>query len=445
MRAFSIHTELLEWQQAAVRKLMPLRVGALFMESGTGRIRTALELIRCRVERVSRVIWFCPTALKTTIQQEITGHCGSFPREIHLIGIESMSASIKSIQMAEKYIDEDAYVIVDESHYIKGYHAKRSGRIIDMARFARFRLILSANPITLGVQDLFTQMLFLSEKILGYQSFYAFAANHLEYTPTQPPRILRAHNLAYLAAKIEPYSYQLKRSGSTPLPSALYARHFFKMSREQRLHYEQQKRFLLQLEDFSNHTLCVLFVRLQQILSGFRVHGDGTLRTLRNTRLESLKQYLELQPGSPVCVIWAKFQYDLEAIASLLPAEETVVLSPRTAPDVREAQLREFGRSVRFLIANIRLSRHDLNLNAADAVIFYNSGFSYADRLRAEERSRQPGQSKRILYVDLVCMDSIDHRIQKSLVSKEHLVRNFRREVADMQDMKLQKKLLQAL
>ncbi len=40
--SISLRTDLLPHQREAVGKLLPIRVGALFMEEGTGRIRTAL-------------------------------------------------------------------------------------------------------------------------------------------------------------------------------------------------------------------------------------------------------------------------------------------------------------------------------------------------------------------------------------------------------------------
>ena len=46
-----IETSLLPHQEAAVGKLGRLKVGALFMEQGTGKTRTALELISRRMDK----------------------------------------------------------------------------------------------------------------------------------------------------------------------------------------------------------------------------------------------------------------------------------------------------------------------------------------------------------------------------------------------------------
>ena len=39
-------TDLLPYQEQAVEKLKGLKVGALYMEQGTGKIRTALEIVK---------------------------------------------------------------------------------------------------------------------------------------------------------------------------------------------------------------------------------------------------------------------------------------------------------------------------------------------------------------------------------------------------------------
>lgn len=63
-----IETSLLPHQEAAVGKLGRLKVGALFMEQGTGKTRTALELISRRMDKgkVNAVLWLCPCSVKRT-------------------------------------------------------------------------------------------------------------------------------------------------------------------------------------------------------------------------------------------------------------------------------------------------------------------------------------------------------------------------------------------
>src|SRR5690606_2158590 len=72
--AWTCTTELHPYQQEAVAKLLPSRVGALFMDMGTGKTRTAIEFVRIRQNKIDRVVWFCPVSLKETIRAEIIKH-----------------------------------------------------------------------------------------------------------------------------------------------------------------------------------------------------------------------------------------------------------------------------------------------------------------------------------------------------------------------------------
>jgi predicted helicase len=148
MQAFETMTELMPWQEAAVNKLKPTRVGGLFMEMGTGKTLTAIEIIKQRAHKIDKVVWFCPVSLKSTIFLEILKHTDAkdiyvfdektTSRNIpnmrwYIIGIESMSSSNRVVFAAKELITDKTFVILDESSYIKGHRAKRTERIILLA------------------------------------------------------------------------------------------------------------------------------------------------------------------------------------------------------------------------------------------------------------------------------------------------------------------------
>lgn len=56
-------------QQAAFEKLSRLKVGALFMEMGTGKTKIALDLIASKAHKVGYVLWICPFSIKSEIER----------------------------------------------------------------------------------------------------------------------------------------------------------------------------------------------------------------------------------------------------------------------------------------------------------------------------------------------------------------------------------------
>ena len=77
MNEIILKTKLLKHQAVGVEKLKRLKVGALYMEMGTGKTRTALELIKLKLDKgkINHIIWLCPCECKINLQRDIEKHC----------------------------------------------------------------------------------------------------------------------------------------------------------------------------------------------------------------------------------------------------------------------------------------------------------------------------------------------------------------------------------
>jgi hypothetical protein len=454
---FGVTTRLYSHQQRAVDKLRDLRVGALFMAMGTGKTRTAIELVHRRRQRIRNVVWFCPVSLKETIAYEIDKHTDTPPNQIYIfddtttmrtlprafwyiVGLESISGSDRVTLTAHNLIDADSFVIVDESSYIKGHNSLRTQRVTRMGHKARYRLILTGTPVSQGVVDLFAQMRFLDPAILGYNSFYSFEANHLEYSEKYPGLVVRSHNEAWLAAKMQPYVYQVTKEECLDLPDKLFDTRYYRMTSEQRDLYEQAKYdilFSLPDEDIDSYVIFQLFTALQQIVSGFWQQGE-TLWEVPHYRLEHLVQALEDLPDGKKVVIWCKYRYSVRAIADRLRedyGEDAVALFYGDLNEhARNQELARWRAEARFLVATMATGGYGLDLTAAHYSIFYENDFKYSLRLQSEDRIHRIGQDKHPTYIDLVCRQSIDERIQDALATKGNAADAFRREVERVKD-----------
>lgn len=468
-------SNLMPHQHAAVAKVLPSRVGALFMEMGTGKSLTAINLAIIRQDKLDCVVWFCPVSLKETVRHEILKHTDCGPADIHVfgdktnertipacrwyvVGIESMSASARVVVTVNKLITERSMVIVDESSYIKGHTARRTLRITHIAQRARYRLILTGTPISQGVVDLFSQMRFLSPKILGYQSFYSFARNHLEYHEKFKGMIVQSHNTEYLAAKIRPYVYQVTKDECLDLPNKLYERRYCGMSHRQRDAYERAKFELLEQceeDDWSGIVIFRLFTALQQIVNGFWNRRDPVTKVMEleefsHERLDVLMDIVTSIPASEKVIIWAKYLYDIHGITTALEEQfGPGCVAPyhgRLNEKQRDASVQRFRGSARFFLATPSCGGHGLTLNEAHYVIFYNNGFKYSERIQAEDRNHRIGQDHKVVYIDIICNRSIDGRIMTALDCKGDVVEEFKREVEKVKNRSERlKKLVESL
>lgn len=458
----NLRTNLFEWQQPAIDKLLPTRVGGLFMDMGTGKTRCAIELIARRLPRIDRVVWFCPVALKETIYTELLKHTELRPDDIcvfdehttqrnvehgalvYVAGLESLGQSDRVTLVANALITDRSYVVVDESSYIKGHTAKRTQRVTALAERAKYRLILTGTPLSQGVVDLFAQMRFLSPAILGYHSFYSFAANHLEYSDKYPGKIVRAHNTAHLAAKIAPYVYQVTKEECLTLPRKLFDVRYYDLTAEQRAAYwEAKETFLPLVEDnpyLASYAIFQLFTALQEIVSGFWNRAGG-LAEYPHQRVALLLDTLAAMPADAKIIIWARFQYSVRQIVAALATEYGAAAVAQhhggVAERERTAQIARWrGEPARFLVATQATGGHGLTLTEASHAVFYENGFKYAERAQAEDRIHRIGQGQPCTYVDMVARRSIDDRIQTALSNKADVVAAFREQVQAVRNRK---------
>jgi SNF2 family DNA or RNA helicase len=319
----ALKTSLYQHQQEAVKKLLSSKVGALFMEMGTGKSRTALELIALRQAKISNIVWFCPFSIKWALAEELQKHLadpddlihvfsdktklGDIPVEkLHIVGIESVSGSPNTVFCLHKIISENSYIIVDESFYIKNPSAKRTIWISELTRNCRYKLVLTGTPIAHSVIDLYSQIKFLSWKIFGYHSYYAFSKNHVEIIEEDWGYSKNARNTEYLAAKIEPYVYQVTKEECLDLPDKVYQPHYFEMSFEQREAYKLAKDELLyslEMDDFKYNNILRLFTVLQQVVCGFRNY-EHKVERFKNNRLAVLADMLNYTPKDKKIIIF---------------------------------------------------------------------------------------------------------------------------------------------
>ena len=154
------------------------------MEMGTGKTLTTLEMIRRRVEKgkLNRVIWLCPCSVKTDLRRNLNQSAYNWEELITICGIETLSTSKKeNARLLDEALGTECMLVVDESNLVKNPKALRTKNITRLAALCKYRVILNGTPISRNEADMFAQWYLLDWRILGYSSYYSFAANHLEF------------------------------------------------------------------------------------------------------------------------------------------------------------------------------------------------------------------------------------------------------------------------
>ncbi|HQC36926.1 MAG TPA: DEAD/DEAH box helicase [Thermotogota bacterium] len=442
-----LKTDMYQHQIDAVEKMRRIRVGALYMEMGTGKTRAALELAARRIEtgKVKKVLWLCPCSVKATIKRELDKHATQeLKSKIDIYGIESLSGSTKLyLKLMNTAMKTPTFLIVDESNLVKNPRARRSVRIQSLSEITKYKLILNGTPISKNMADLYSQWRILDWRILGFKSYYTFASRHIKYDEKIRGRIKEITNSEEILNKIAPYTFQVRKDECIDLPPKTYSEQSFNMTTQQRYHYEKVKReYLSEIDELRPSTIYRLFTAVQHVVCGRRVTSMEIERMRTdpffddphdNPRSQLLLDLISQTEGK--VIIWCRYTHEIDTITELLTEEygegSTVKFFGALKLKEREASIESFSRDARFFVANKTCAGYGLNLQFCNYMIYYSNDWDWATRTQSEDRVHRIGQTENVHIVDISASSTIDNRILSCLRKKENMVESFKSRLED--------------
>lgn len=443
MNKMMTFTSLMPHQKQAYDKLIGLKVGALYMEMGTGKTRTALEIIKTRLNagKIDAVIWLCPCSVKTNLLFDIRKHSNlaDLNGVLDICGIETLSTSVReNIRLLKVAVGHKAMLIVDESSLVKNHAALRSVHITSIAERCPYRMILNGTPVSKNEADLYSQWYILDWRILGYPSYWSFAANHLEID--DKGRIRRALNVDYLAEKMAPYTYQCKKSDCFVLPPKKICKWPFYMTPEQDENYDYViKTLLTDLEKMCAESIYRLFGALQSVVSGFAVHVNDDFSIAKyplfpdpkdNPRIKILLKIIDDEKDK--IIIYCTYTYEIDTICQILndvKPGSAVPFNGDIPQKRRQANIEKFRGPAQFFVTNKACGAYGLNLQFCHKIIYYSHDWDWGTRAQSEDRVHRYGQTEPVLIQEIYASNSIDEQILKCLERKENLVNALKHEI----------------
>lgn len=448
----TLKTSLYKFQEPPVNKLIPLKIGALYMEMGTGKTRTALEIVmrRYNAGRIDKILWLCPCHVKTTITRELKKHIAEGIEAFEIHGIESLSSSVALNEYLLEFVQKyRIMLVVDESSLVKNHTAKRTVNIKRLAGYCPYRLILNGTPISRNEADLYAQWDILDWRVLGYRSFWSFAANHIEYDTDNPQRIRRCLNIDCLSKKIASYTYQIRKDECLTLPPKIEQTRYFDLTDDQTEHYDAVIDFYLpppETEDWQSEAIYRLFTACQQTASGRYLNLMRYVlpistspffdRPSDNPRIETLFNVINETEGK--VLIWCKYTHEIKDVAAelmrLYGSGSVALLYGDLNQKKRGESLERFEGPARFLVGNKSCGGFGLNLQFCSNVIYYNNDFDWAGRAQSEDRVHRIGQNSNVCITNICAAYTIDEKVLANLQNKTHLVDSFKREIDKIKD-----------
>jgi len=448
-------------QMTALEKSWNRETYAYFMEMGTGKTKVLIDNVAMLYDKgkINGALIVAPKGVVGTwYNQEIPTHLADHienkvvlwqanitkdqskklntlfktGEELHILimNVEAFSTN-KGRDFAAKFIScHNTLMAIDESTTIKNPKAQRTKNILSLAMNVKYRRIMTGSPVTKNPLDLFSQCYFLDPFHLNHESYYSFRMRYaIMKTANIAGRKIQLvsgfRNLGELSEKLKPFSYRVLKEDCLDLPDKIFMKRSIKLSPDQFKLYEQMKKEALAILNGKKVTTVnalTQLMRLQQITCGHFTSDDGVTQPIKNNRITELMDVLEETEGK--AIIWAHYQYDINTIIK----EVVKVHGPGSIVDYygltpqneRQKNIKKFQSDpkCRFIVGTPSTGGYGITLTAANTVIYYSNGYDLEKRLQSEDRAHRIGQKKPVTYVDLICEETVDEKIVKSLRKK---------------------------
>jgi len=432
---------------------------AFFMDMGTGKTKTTIDNLGMLYLKgvIDSALIVAPKSVYAMWEKEIENHLSNQIKtyiqiwnstkkpkvdlltnkvsdhlNILLMNVEAFSTpkGVNGSMMFFNHHNKSAFVI-DEATSIKNQKAKRTKSILKLAPLAVVRRILTGSPVTKSPLDLFTQCKFLSPQLLGYDSYYAFRSRYAEmhavYTGPNTQIMLPKYykNLDELERKIKTFSTRVRKEDCLDIPPKVYEQRKVQLTGKQKEVYDRLKQHAMTILNdstvsFNNQLTEIL--RLHQVTNGFVKNDDGVIEEFNNPKLDELMTVLEEINGK--AIIWANYIKNIEDIKKKIEKEygkgSCVSMYGATSVDARKQMCHDFqtNDAVRFFIGNPTVGGYGLTLHAASYVIYFSNNYNLEVRLQSEDRAHRIGQTKNVLYIDIIAEKTVDEKIVSALDKK---------------------------
>lgn len=446
------------------------KVFALLMEMGTGKTKVLIDTAAFlwREGYIDGFLIAAPNGVHDNwIRQEIPRHMPKWVRymavtwdagrnsqkyqdeinrlfefnglRIFAFNIEAFSTA-RGAEMAEAFLESlegRSLMAVDESTRIGTPGRERTKETIRIGRKAGYRRIATGQPIRKGAEDLYSQMLFLDDNLLGFTSFYTFRNRYCVMGGFEMKQIIAYQRIDELQRKIEAHSFRVLKKDCLDLPDRVYETLPVELTKKQREQYDElRKNLIIELNDnvVTAPLAITKMLRLQQITCGHLPLEAGGYQWLmppeENPRMVALDQALdELEPDAKA-IIWCRFVADIEGLYTYLtrkrrdrPARNAVLYYGAVSRENRWAALQSFQNdpNTTIFIGQPRSGGIGLDLTAGSFVYYYSNDFSLEAREQSEARAHRQGQVNKVTYVDLEAIGTIDAKITAALREKRDI------------------------
>ena len=417
---------------------------AFLMDMGTGKTVTTIAVAGALHKKhwISNMLVVCPKSIVNVWEQEFTKFA-AFPHQVTVLdgngskkadtirhtvgtGLQVIVVNYESCWRLEEELLrwKPDMIVCDESSKIKNPQAKCSKALHRLGKASRYNLILTGTPITNSPLDFFSQYKFLDENIFG-STFYGFRSKYAILGGYQNHQIIGYKHLAELVELAHSVAYRIRIDEAVELPEFVEEIRPVKLEKKAQHIYDgiDKDSFAeLMSGEVTARNVLTRLLRLSQCTGGFiRDDEGGVVQEVSKAKLEALEDIIDecMEQGKKV-VVFARFVPEIDSIAKMLQKKKIGYALIKGDVTDRAEQVDAFQKDpdTKVFIGQLQTTGMGLTLTAGTVAVYYSLDFSYANYEQSRARIRRIGQTKRGVYIHLVCKDTIDEKVMAALKQK---------------------------
>ena len=318
---------------------------------------------------------------------------------------------------------------IDESQSIANPSAVRKKVAKQLGKMCRYRAVATGTPISKSLQDMWSQMDFLDESIIGINYITTFRAQYCIMGGHENKQIIAHKNIEQFQRRIEPYTFRVtKAEVLSELPPKLRDKWVFDLDPVTRRHYDELRKNHLttvQGEDFTVQHAAVLTIRLIQMACGMLVNEDGSVVELPDARIAQMEGLMRKFEDREKIIVWSHLVPQVLKVTDLLTnaGESVVTVYGDVKAKDRTERLEAFKKpgGPRWLVANpatIGTGTDGLQ-EVCRTVIYYTNAYKAIERWQSEDRTHRIGMNGDCDYIDVIARNTADVKVLRNLAQKK--------------------------
>lgn len=427
---------------------------ALLLEMGLGKSRIAIELAEYNHAqgRIAAVMVLCPKSLVrnwTTV--EIPKHSSSPFVTYEWPAGKPVPEFNSSPVMAWLVLNHDAItreefvevfrafrnsyglfaLVVDESTAFKSPKAQRTKVAVKLGKYASKKYILSGMPVPQSPLEAWSQFEILKPGILGSESYYSFMHRYavkkdITFGMRRISKVVGYKNLEELTSTIKKYGSMLSKEECLDLPPKMFRTLDVPLTEDQNKIYKSLKEEALAYfneEKIIAVNAVSLLIKLLQVAAGQIKRSDSIYEAIPSDRFEVISDLVEECAGKTV--VWSYFVGASASIANALDKRQTYTmkLTSGMTPTLKADSINTWKNNpaCKVLIASPEGERYGHTWVESSNVIYANIRPSLEKYIQSQERTHRIGQTKSVLYTNILSEGTVERGIYKILESQKDI------------------------